>query len=189
MHPAENAKAVPVFWAPEADLASVILAPSPLTTGALLSTLAVADQGRARNDAAGRCLVVGDGVGAIHLALLGAARPGRPLAVIIPLDGDLPARVAAAAGLWRRLSAEVGPRGLTAQKRRRLTQMLRAVDGRRCGAAHREIAIALFGAARVAGEPWKTSSLRDATLRLVRDGLRMVDGGYRGLLRPPRVSR
>lgn len=188
MSPAESARTVPVFWAPEADLATVVLAPSPLTTGAPASALAAADPGRARIDATGRCLVVGDGAGAIHLALLGRARPGRPLAVIIPLDADLPARVAVAAGLWRRVSTGVGPRGLTAQKRRRLTQMLRAVDGRRCGAAHREIAVALFGAARVTGEPWKTSSLRDATLRLVRDGLRMIDDGYRGLLRPRRIS-
>ncbi|MCX7587296.1 DUF2285 domain-containing protein [Phenylobacterium sp. 58.2.17] len=177
-----------MFWAPEADLATVILAPSPLSTGVSFSTLATADQGRTDTDAAGRYLILGDGVDAIHLALLGRARPGRPLAVIVPLDADLPARIVAAVGLWRRLGAGGGPRGLTAQKRRRLIQMLRAVDGRRCGAAHREIAIALFGAARVTSEPWKTSSLRDATLRLVRDGLRMVDGGYRGLLRPRRVS-
>ena len=61
--------------------------------------------------------------------------------------------------------------------------MLRAVDGRRCGAAHREIAIALFGAARVTSEPWKTSSLRDATLRLVRDGSEAPLGFGRALLR------
>lgn len=189
VHPAESAKTVTVFWAPEADLATIVLASSPRTSGVLPSGLAAADSGRTRTDAAGRCLVLGDGAGAIHLALPGRARPGRPLAVVIPLDADLPARVAVAAGLWRRLSTGVGPRGLTVQKRRRLTQMLRAVDGRRCGAAHREIATALFGAARVAGEPWKTSSLRDATLRLVRDGLGMVDGGYRSLLRPRRTSR
>lgn len=176
-----------MFWAPEADLATVILTPSPLTTGVPSIALAAADQGRI--DAAGRCLILGDGADAVHLTLLNRARPGRPLAVIVPLDADLPARIAAAVGLWRHLGTGRGPRGLTAQKRQRLIQMLRAVDGRRCGAAHREIAAALFGAARVAGEPWKTSSLRDTTLRLVRDGLHMVNGGYRGLLRPRRVSR
>jgi hypothetical protein len=36
---------------------------------------------------------------------------------------------------------------------------------------------------RVASDSWKTSALRDATIRLVRDGLAMVDGGYRDLLR------
>lgn len=188
VHPAHNAKAVPVFWAPEADLATVILATSPLTGAALSSAPPIAELGRAHVDAAGRCLVLGDGSGAIHLTLIGRPRSGRSLAVVVPLDADLPARMAAAAGLWRRLSAGAAPRGLTAMKRRRLTQMLRAVDGRRCGAAHRQIAAALFGATRVAGEPWKTSSLRDATLRLVRDGLGMVDGGYRDLLRARRIS-
>lgn len=60
--------------------------------------------------------------------------------------------------------------------------MLRALDGRAGGAVHREVAEALWGAARVAAEPWKTSSLRDATLRLVRDGGAMVRGGYLSLL-------
>ena len=60
--------------------------------------------------------------------------------------------------------------------------MLRACDGRRVGAAYREIAGALHGAGRIADEPWKTSSLRDATLRLVRDGQAMIQGGYLRLL-------
>lgn len=62
--------------------------------------------------------------------------------------------------------------------------MLRAADGRQAGAAHREIANALYGIARVAAEPWKTSSLRDTTMRLVRDGKAMIEGGYLGLLAP-----
>ncbi|HDZ74493.1 MAG TPA: DUF2285 domain-containing protein [Aurantimonas coralicida] len=40
----------------------------------------------------------------------------------------------------------------------------------------------IFGADRVASDPWKTSALRDATIRLVRDGRGMIDGGYRQLL-------
>jgi hypothetical protein len=60
--------------------------------------------------------------------------------------------------------------------------MLRALDARACGAVHRDIAEALWGTSRVIAEPWKTSSLRDATLRLVRDGGAMVRGGYVALL-------
>ena len=41
----------------------------------------------------------------------------------------------------------------------------------------------MFGVSRVASDSWKTSALRDSTIRLVRDGLAMVDGGYRDLLR------
>lgn len=61
--------------------------------------------------------------------------------------------------------------------------MLQAVDGRMSGASYREIADAIFGAARVADDPWKTSPLRDATIDLVKDGLSLIAGGYRRLLR------
>ncbi|GKX34094.1 MAG: hypothetical protein MnENMB40S_17120 [Rhizobiaceae bacterium MnEN-MB40S] len=72
---------------------------------------------------------------------------------------------------------------MTAQQRRRLKNMLRAVDGRMNDADYREIAEVIFGVERVATEPWKTSALRDAVLDLVKDGLAMIDGGYRKLLR------
>lgn len=168
----------------------MLLTPSPSTAGVPAGVLAAADDDRTRTDAPGRGLVLGDGVSAIHVALLAAAAPDQPLAVVIPLDADLPARLAAATRLWRSLQAGAAADDpLTAQKRRRMKQMLRAVDGRACGAAHREIAQALYGAERVAAEAWRISALRDATMRLVRDGLAMVRGGYRTLLRPHRLSR
>jgi len=52
------------------------------------------------------------------------------------------------------------------------------------GASYRTIATCLFGARRVDTEPWKTSSLRDTVIRLVRTGAAMVKGQYRGLLKP-----
>ena len=39
-----------------------------------------------------------------------------------------------------------------------------------------------FGAQRVAAESWRTSSLRDATIRLVRTGMAMSNAQYRRLL-------
>ena len=45
------------------------------------------------------------------------------------------------------------------------------------------IAGVMFGIDRVASEHWKTSALRDATTALVRDGLAMIAGDYRALLR------
>lgn len=45
------------------------------------------------------------------------------------------------------------------------------------------------GAHRLADLPWKSSALRDTTLRLARDGEALVAGGYRRLLRPSRISR
>jgi hypothetical protein len=61
--------------------------------------------------------------------------------------------------------------------------MLRALDGQLADASYREIAEVLFGARRLEHEPWKTSSLRDTTIRLVRGGLALMRAGYRKLLR------
>ena len=66
--------------------------------------------------------------------------------------------------------------------------MMRAVNGRANGATYREIAIALFGPERVAAEPWKTSSLRDAVIGLVESAGPLINGGYRKLLRHRRRS-
>ena len=120
----------------------------------------------------------------IRLALRGARPdPQRPLDAVAPLDATLPARLRALDRLSRHLDGRAPPPDpITRQRRRRLGAMLRALDGRASGAVHREIAIALYGAARVAAEPWKSASLRDATLRLVRDGQAMARGGYLALL-------
>jgi hypothetical protein len=61
--------------------------------------------------------------------------------------------------------------------------MLRALDGHLSDASYREIAEGLFGAARVEREAWKTSSLRDRTIRLVKSGVSLMRAGYRRLLR------
>ena len=61
--------------------------------------------------------------------------------------------------------------------------MLQAVDGHHEGASYREIAERIFGAERVANAPWKTSAIRDATIDLVKDGVALIAGGYRALLR------
>lgn len=62
--------------------------------------------------------------------------------------------------------------------------MLRVHDAIMVGASQREIAIALFGAERVA-EGWegRTDSLRSRVRRLVVDARAMARGGYRALLR------
>jgi hypothetical protein len=145
----------------------------------------------ARASPEGRWLTCGSGRLAVRLLLLRGARPDAPLAVVTPLDADTPARLAMAARAWRILRGAPTRTDdqLTAQRRRRLTRTLRALDARASGAAHRDIAVALFGAERVAAMPWKSSALRDATLRLVRDGEALVGGDYRRLLRPSRLSR
>lgn len=103
----------------------------------------------------------------------------------MPLDADSLDRIDALLRLWRALQGRpvAADTRVTRQQRRRLRHMLQAVDGHTRGASHREIANAIFGKTRVAADPWKTSALRDATMGLMRDGLAMVAGGYRALLR------
>jgi hypothetical protein len=55
--------------------------------------------------------------------------------------------------------------------------------GERRGATYRAIAEALFGPVRVSAESWKTASVRDNAIRLVRNGTKLMTGGYRDLLR------
>lgn len=121
----------------------------------------------------------------LRLLLIGAIDFDQSLAALIPLDADILDRLDAVGHLWRMLQGKRVPSDsrLTAQRRRRLRHMLQAVDGRAAGASYREIAEAIYGAPRVASEPWKTSALRDATIDLVKDGLELIAGDYRRLLR------
>ena len=110
---------------------------------------------------------------------------GGKLSALIPLDNNTLGRIEA---LTRFYSAQLGraipsDTRLTSQQRRRLRYMIQAVDGRINAATYREIANTIYGASRVADMPWKTSPLRDSAIALVKDGIAMVDGGYRQLLR------
>lgn len=69
----------------------------------------------------------------------------------------------------------------------RWLDQLRVADALDVGASQREMAEALFGAARVRDE-WHGSSdsLRSRVRRLVREARRMAGGGYRDLLRSER---
>jgi len=66
----------------------------------------------------------------------------------------------------------------------RWAQMVQALDGLSAGASQRDLAMALFGADRVAAE-WRGFSdhLRLKVRRIVREARRLVGGGYRALLR------
>ncbi|HVZ07916.1 DUF2285 domain-containing protein [Rhodopila sp.] len=104
----------------------------------------------------------------------------------MPLGPDGHDRIDAVMRLWRAMNNRRIPPDaprLTTQQRRRLKRMLQAVDGHDDGASYREIAEAIFGTDRIAEGPWKTSALRDVTIDLVKDGLSLIDGGYRALLR------
>lgn len=173
-----------VFWAPEVDPGTIMLTSAPTLPGLGSKPSADLEPAASRVGDDGLHIVHGGGAAAIHLLLLGDARPGQPLAALVPLDADAPDRLEALARLIRGLHRPPPPPDtrLTAQRRRRLKHMLQAVDGKASGASYREIAEVIFGACRVASDPWKTSALRDAAIRLVRDGRRMIDGDYRRLL-------
>lgn len=126
----------------------------------------------------------------------GLPEAGVLLAAVIELDDYAPQRTTAALALWRDL-VKPDLRRRTARPRAvvvrgdavRRVLMLRALDGHLAGASHRAIADELFGAERVATEAWRTSSLRAQAIRLIDLGLRLMRGGYRDLLKPPKPRR
>lgn len=114
---------------------------------------------------------------------------GRPdtgaIAILLPLDDDLPGRIEAIQRFWQTLKARPVPRDtrMTPYQRQRFRLMMQAADGRAVGASYREIGIALYGERRVLDEPWKTSPLRAAVIALVRNASALIGGGYLALLR------
>ncbi|MEO1137814.1 MAG: DUF2285 domain-containing protein [Pseudomonadota bacterium] len=133
----------------------------------------------------GISLKLKDDLGSLRILLIEDAGPDTPLVAVVPLDDTGLDRIEAVLRLWRVLNDHPSAPNsrLTAQRRHRLRRMLQAIDGHINGASYQEIAKALYGRSRIAAEAWKTSSLRDSTISLVRDGRDMIDGGYRSLLR------
>lgn len=122
--------------------------------------------------------------GGLQVLLTPGADLTGPLAAILPLDADFPARLAAADALHRLLTSVPSPADpLSFQRRRRLKRMLRALDGRAGGATYREIAAQVLGAAITDSSAWRTSAVRDVAIRLCRGAVRLVRGGYLALLR------
>lgn len=107
------------------------------------------------------------------------------MAILLPLDDDLPGRIEAIERFWQMLKARPVPRDtrMTPYQRQRFRMMMQAADGRAAGASYREITIVLFGERRVSSEPWKTSPLRAAVIALARNASALISGGYLGLLR------
>lgn len=125
-----------------------------------------------------------------HRLWLRDATPGQPLAAVIPLDKDFITRLASLLRFHRRLLGRAAgplPRGwpLTAYRLARLSLILRALDLRDEGATYRRIATALGrdDATRLSASDWKMSASRSFVVRLVRDGIALMNGDYRKLLR------
>jgi hypothetical protein len=178
-----------VFWAPEA-LSTVL---------SLRQFGAPGDVGQYVLDwatlAAGEFLYGPDGwhgvvvlAGAMHrLHLPAIPAKGAPLSIELPLDANSDIRLQAAHRFWcaidgRRLGPS--PLALSPQRRRRFVLMMRALDAWLAGHTYREIAEGLFAKERVRGRSWKDHDLRSLTIRMVKNGIALMRGGYRALLRP-----
>lgn len=175
-----------MFWSAEADTSAVLLTQMPIILPAADNLYSALREPAARGDEDGtHMLFEAGGQSMIRLVRLAGVPPDVPLAALVPLDPDGFDRSEAIDSLLRALLGRAVPhdRRLTPQQKRRQRHMLQATDGRMSGATYRDIAGVIFGIDRVASEHWKTSALRDATTALVRDGLAMIAGGYRALLR------
>lgn len=184
-----TARDTTVFWAPEVDSSVVLLAAAPptLPTETARATILQPDKTRRASD--GLYIAHGHGRAMAYSVLLGLGRIDEPAVVLVPLGGSATERLSATDRLWRTAGDRpTTDTRVTRQRRLRLRQMLRAVDGHTARASHRQIAQAIFGGKRVDAELWHESSLRYATMRLLRDGQAMVDGGYRKLLRTRRTA-
>jgi hypothetical protein len=120
--------------------------------------------------------------------ILPDASPTDPVAAVIPFDMHVPQRVEAVLRLWQRLTGAVAPpivSPLTRQQRRRMILMLRALDGRRERATYRDLAATLLDpdVRSQSRRDWLTSSRRAQIIRIVKDAIRRMEGGYRELLR------
>lgn len=181
----------PVVWRPELTAVTVILdaAPDGFKTATPVDPRALGALLADQAGIEGRHVIVADAAGE-HRLWLRDPQPGRPLAAVVPLDKDFITRIASLLRFHRRLLGRAAgplPRGwpLTAYRLARLDLMLRALDLRDEGATYREIATALGGddAARLSASDWKMSASRSFVVRLVRDGIAMMNGDYRKLLR------
>ena len=177
----------PMIWHPKFLAFGVTLVAAPDYSEA--RTLSASDIEDARVNlerADGRHVLIEDSEGD-HRLWLPNIWIGDRLAGLVVLDDKFPLRISALQRLHRRLAGRApGPLPkawqITHRHRWRLALMLRALDGHLDQASYRDIADVLFGAEAVARYAWKTSSIRDQTIRLVKDAVRMMKGGYRKLL-------
>ncbi|WP_225767673.1 DUF2285 domain-containing protein [Inquilinus sp. Marseille-Q2685] len=180
-----------MFWLPELHARTVILTPSlpdPPIDAIVFDPDAWFGAVAERRSADGLHLLLRDGRSTHRLWLPGPPARGTAVDSALSLDVTAPLRAEATLRFWRLLreGRPQAPPILPTQRRDRLVASLRALDGRSEGASYREIAEVLFGADRIREESWKTSSIRDRTIRLVRSGLALMRGGYRRLLGPRR---
>lgn len=169
-----------VFWRPEVAPGVVV----PLQEARLRSARALpaqASKAVSRRDEDGLHLRLASG---LQLLLRGEARPESPLVVMLAFDEDFGLRVRAVEALerlWKGRSET--PSRLTAGQRARLARSLLALDGSLRHDSYRAIAEEIFDAPAPLSADFRTASVRDVTIRLVRSGRSLMSGGYLKLLK------
>lgn len=119
----------------------------------------------------------------LQVQLGDGATPAGPLVVVLSYDADFSLRVRAAEALRRADLTNDPPRSrLSIAQRERLARALYALDGAQSRLSYRAIAEHLFGDIEEASD-FRTASIRDVTIRLVRRGRALMAGGYLKLLR------
>ena len=187
--PRNSALIQPIFWIPQTDPATLPLIAGPKPAGDL----------SVRVDDLQAHAIIEHEAGLMRLALRGDpydvaladVDDARPLGAFIMLDELTPDRLTAVERLWQAMFGRPtapDPR-MTPQRRQRARQMLRAVDARESGAIYRTVAEHLFPQHKIDAASWVGDPIREMTIRLARDGMKLVRGGYRTLLRRPRRDR
>jgi hypothetical protein len=186
--PSQRADHTAIFWHPDEDPTVVLLTAAPAGPAAFPFLPADWAGDVVRIDAAdGTHIVIRAAKMRHQLWLPNPVAEGAALAAIIPMDISAPHRAEATIRFWqhatygrRRQHSGRSPRS------ERLIPTLRALDGHLAGGSYRTIADGLFGTSRVQAEPWKTSPMRDRVIRLVQQGVSLMQGSYRSLLKPRR---
>lgn len=159
----------------------------PTTTNTSPALRAALDRAELVSEADTRYRVLRIGAALFPLFISQDLTPDDALAAIAMFDALLPDRLETISRFWRALEhSPATPPHQTAQRLSRLRQILRVFDARRDRQSYRSIAEVLFPKHRIDSMSWAGNALRETTIRLARDGIRLVDGGYRALLHRPR---
>ena len=187
--PRNSALIQPIFWTPQTDPATLPFTAGPSPAGQL----------RIRFEDLQAHAIIDHDPGVIRLALRGEpydvalanVDDASPLGAFVIFDELTPDRLTAVGRLWHAMFGNRVPSDprMTPQRRQRARQMLRAVDARESGAVYRVVAEHLFPQHNIDAASWVGDPIREITIRLVRDGMKLVRGGYRTLLRRPRRDR
>ena len=186
--PRNSALIQPIFWTPQVDPAAIILTTGPAPDGPPFTAEDVHAHVILQYDEALVRLEMRRESFDVALTALSSRQA---LAALLILDDLLPDRLTALARFWAAIKnrrAPADPR-VTPQRQRRARLMLRVVDARVAGASYRQIAAQLFPNLKHDSATWVENPVRETTVRLARDCLAFVRGGYRKILRLPRRSR